>query len=178
MNWVSHFTAATLAQSDARWRQLSHRAPAPTNRRRSVPESGRRKHASVAWQPSALLVRLWRLSTINFSAISVSSSKLRCLGAVSRPGFQVDETPLTVVLEDHCGRSVLAVTLADAVRTGHTALPSINTSMRNAWFCSALGGCIQQHSSASVPTLSCMLHRGRPPRPGRLNHAPEIKFRV
>lgn len=63
-------------------------------------------------------------------------------------------------------------------RTGHTALRNINTSMRNAWFCSAQSSCIQQHSSASVPTLSCMLHRGCPPHPGRPMRTPEIKFRV
>ncbi|KAK5856590.1 hypothetical protein PBY51_008174 [Eleginops maclovinus] len=45
-------------------------------------------------------------------------------------------------------------TRTDPERMDHTALQSINTSMRNAWFCSAPGGCIQQHSSASLPSLS------------------------
>lgn len=45
-------------------------------------------------------------------------------------------------------------TLTDAVRMDHGVLQSINTSMRNAWFCSAPRGCIQQHSSASLPALS------------------------
>lgn len=37
---------------------------------------------------------------------------------------------------------LLTMTLADPMRMDHTTLQSINTSMRNAWFCSALRGCI------------------------------------
>lgn len=72
---------------------------------------------------------------------------------------------LSGVLEGQHWGSVLATTLADETRMDHTTLWSINTSMRNARFCSALSGCIQQHSSASVHTLSCM---GGCPRPHSL----------
>lgn len=51
-------------------------------------------------------------------------------------------------------RKLLTRTLTDPARMDHTTLQSINTSMRNAWFCSAPRGCVQQHSSASLPSLS------------------------
>lgn len=79
------------------------------------------------------------------------------------------------VLEGRHWGSVLATTLADETRMDHTTLWSINTSMRNAWFCSALSGCIQQHSSASVPTLSCMPHGGMS-SPSQPDRVPEINF--
>lgn len=73
--------------------------------------------------------------------------------------------------------SALVMTLADEMRMDHTTLWRINTSMRNAWFCSALSGCIQQHSSASIPTLTCMLDRGCP-HPHSLAAIQKIKFWV
>ncbi len=58
------------------------------------------------------------------------------------------------LLEEQAADDDTVKTLTDAMRMDHTTLQSINTSMRNAWFCSAPRGCIQQHSSTSLPSLS------------------------
>lgn len=58
------------------------------------------------------------------------------------------------LLDEFAADADIIQTLTNPVRMDHTTLQSINTSMRNAWFCSAPRGCIQQHSSASLPSLS------------------------